>query len=87
MRVNKTGANRLAGSVHHFGRLIAGHQAFLDGMLRVGHGASDDDGLVALETRAGEVQHLRCLDIREGPEHLLQLGQVGEAGEAAPGPQ
>ena len=51
--------------------LIAGNQAFLDGMLRVGHGARDDDGLVVLEMRAGEVQHLRCLDIREGPEHLL----------------
>src|SRR5262249_40441074 len=32
-----------------------------------------------------ELEHLGRLDVGEGPEHLLQLGEVCEAGKAAAG--
>ena len=56
-------------------------------MLFLGHRAGDDDGLAALQARTRQVEHLGRLHVGEGPEHLLEFRQVGEAGEPASRPQ
>ena len=43
-------------------------------------------GLPPSSVGPGQVEHLRRLHVGERPEHLLQFGQVDEAGEAAAGP-
>ena len=67
--------------------LVAFHQLLLEGVLLLGHRAGDDDGLAAFQAGPGQVEHLGRLHVGEGPEHLLEFGQVGEAGEAAARPK
>ena len=67
--------------------LVAFDQLLLEGVLLLGHRAGDDDGLAAFQARPGQVEHLGRLHVGEGPEHLLEFRQVGEAGEAAARPQ
>ena len=67
--------------------LVAFDQFLLEGVLLLGHRAGDDDGLAALQARTRQVEHLGRLHVGEGPEHLLEFRQVGEAGEAASRPQ
>ena len=65
--------------------LVACDQFVLERVLLVGHRAGDDVRLAAFQLRPGQVEHLGRLHVGEGPEHLLQLGQVDELGEAAAG--
>ena len=44
-------------------------------------------GLPPSRRGRGRFEHLGRLHVGERPEHLLEFGQVGEAGEAAAGPQ
>ena len=64
---------------------VAADQLLLEGGLLIGHRAGDHVRLAAFELRAGQVEHLRRLHVGEGPEHLPELGQVDEFGEAAAG--
>ena len=66
---------------------VAFDQFLLEGVLLLGHRAGDDDGLAAFQAGPGQVEHLGRLHVGEGPEHLLEFRQVGEAGEAAARPQ
>jgi hypothetical protein len=56
-------------------------------VLLLGHRAGNDDGLAGFQARPRQVQHLGGLHVGEGPEHLLEFRQVGEAGEPAARPQ
>ena len=56
-------------------------------MLLLGHRAGDDDRLAAFEAGPGQIEHVGRLHVGERPEHLLKLGQIHEAGEAAAGTQ
>ena len=56
-------------------------------MLLLGHRAGDDDGLAGFQAGPRQVEHLGRLHVGEGPEHLLEFRQVGEAGEPASRPQ
>ena len=67
--------------------LVAFDQLLLEFVLLIGHRAGDDDGLAALQAWTRQVEHLGRLHVGEGAEHLLEFGQVGEAGEAASRPQ
>ena len=67
--------------------LVAFDQLLLEGVLLLGHRAGNDDGLAAFQAGPRQVEHLGRLHVGEGPEHLLEFRQVGEAGEAAARPQ
>ena len=67
--------------------LVAFDQFLLEGVLLLGHRAGDDDGLAAFQAGPRQVQHLGRLHVGEGPEHLLEFRQIGEAGEPASRPQ
>ena len=67
--------------------LVAFDQFLLEARLLLGHRAGDDDGLAAFQAGTRQVEHLGRLHVGEGPEHLLEFRQVGEAGEAAARPQ
>ena len=67
--------------------LVPLHQFLLEVLLLVRHRAGDDDRLAAGQGRPGQVQHLGGLHVGEGAEHLLELRQVRELGEARAGPQ
>ena len=67
--------------------LVAFDQLLLEDVLLVGHRAGNDDGLAALQAGPRQVEHLGRLHVGEGPEHLLEFRQVGEAGEPAAWPQ
>ena len=66
---------------------VAVHQLLLERRLLLRHRAGDDVRLAALQPGPGKVQHLRRLDVGEGPEHLLEFRQVDEFGEPAAGPE
>ena len=66
--------------------LVAFHQFLLEGVLLLGHRAGNDDRLAAFQAGPWQVEHLGRLHVGEGPEHLLEFRQVGEAGEAASWP-
>ena len=65
--------------------LVARNELGLEARLLLGHRAGHHNSLAGLQAGAGQVEHVRRLHVGKRPEHLLELRQVDEPGEAAAG--